>query len=230
MLTELEMQNREAARESFIGAAWEGREPHQLLPLASAAGLSSSEADELIQRIRHGKECIEHVNRLPRLRKEAAALSSHFKKVQSRAAAEIARLKGEVEAAALKADASAKAVWAAEASSRKLLAICDEGLLAHADAPGEILRLVERRDAEEEFRQADSTRVAAFDERNRRRAAVRTIEEQLANMPLTLSSRREERALLGRLKEAKHQLAEAEGRLKTAEAAAEAARKRIPQG
>jgi hypothetical protein len=228
MLTELEMQNRKAARKSFIDAAWEGKEPHQLLPLASDAGLTGGEADELIQRIRQGKEHIEQANRLPRLRKDAASTKDRFERVQSRAAAEIARLEGEVQTAALEADAAQKAVYAAEASSRRLLAICDEGLLAHADAPEEVLRLVERRDAEEESRKADQARAAAFEERNRRRAAVRNIEEQLANLPLTLTNRREERALRDQLKEARRQLAEAEARLKTAEAAADAARKRIP--
>jgi len=228
MLTELEMQNRKAARDSFIAAAWEGRDPSQLLPLASDAGLTGGEADELIQRVRQGKEQIKQANRLPRLRKEAASAKDRFEKVQSRAAAEIARLEGEVEAAALEADAAQKAVYAAEASSRQLLAMCDDGLLPHADAPEEVLRLIERRDAEEASRKADQTRAAAFDERNRRRAAVRNIEEQLVNLPVTLTSRRDESVLRGRLKEARRQLAQAEGRLKTAETAADAARKRIP--
>jgi len=97
-----------------------------------------------------------------------------------------------------------------------------------AEAPNEVRRLIERRDAEEKYRQVDRARVEAFDERNHRRTIVRNIEEKLANMPVTLTSRHDESSLQDWLKEAHRQLADAETALKKAEAASESARKAIP--
>jgi hypothetical protein len=56
---------------------------------------------------------------------------------------------------------------------------------------------------------------------------VRDLERQLAALPLSIISDREEKRLQARLKDANRQLAEMEDRLKTAQAAVDAARKAI---
>lgn len=231
MLTELaalETQNRKAAHRDFVAAVWEGALPSQLLPLARAAGLAGDEADALIERICQAKEQIDHVNRLGRLRKDAAAAQANLDKVQARANAEIAKLESQMRDAAYEAEAAQKATNEADGSSRQLLAMYDEGLLPATEAPRDVLNLVERRDAEAQVIKLDQARVAAFDERNRRRAIVHNIQERLANLPITRTSPTDESMLEDRLKEAKRQLADAESRLKKAEAVAEAARRAIP--
>jgi len=228
MLTELENQNREAARRDFIAAVRQGLEPAKLLPLASAAGLTARDADDLLSRLRQGKEQIEHANRLPGLRKEATAAKARFEKIQANAKAEISRLEAEVDAAAIEADTTQKAVYAAESSARQLLVLHDHGLLSPDEMPAEVRRLIERRTAEEKARQADVARANAEAERNRRRAAVSGLEDKLVRMPVILGSRREELEAKDVLKAAKRELAEAEGRLTKAQAAAEAAHKAIP--
>jgi Rad3-related DNA helicase len=229
MLTELETQNRKAAREEFVTAAWEGAEPSQLLPLASAAGLTGDEADNLLARIRQAKEQFAHVNRLPRLRKDAAGASSRFEKVQAQANAEISRLEGEVQDAADVAEIAKKEVYAAEESSRQMLVMYDQGLLPATEVPNEVLHLIERRDAEEKSHVAHRAMRDAMEDRNRRRNIVRNAEEALANMPIlpVLEQQHHQNVLQDRLKEARRQLAEAECVLKKAEAKADAARRDI---
>lgn len=63
MLTELQTQNRTEARKTLIEAAWRGEGPGKLLPLAEAAGLSSLEADQLVERVRQGRDQIEHTGK-----------------------------------------------------------------------------------------------------------------------------------------------------------------------
>ena len=228
MLTELEMQKRTSARNAFLVAVWQGEEPARLLPLANEAGWTSQEADRLVQRVRQAKEDIVHTNRLPALRKDAAGKLARFEKVQSRAAAEIERLEDEVETAAAEAGASQKAVYAAEASARQLLILHDEGLLPEDQTPNEVRRLIERRAAEERSREADRARMAAREERNRYRQEVQTLERRLTDEPLAVMGSQSERALKARLKDAKHELDEAEERLAQAETSAETARNAIP--
>jgi hypothetical protein len=229
MLSELEKQNRAAARSELVLAVWHGQEAERLLSLAGRAGLTGDEADRLIARISQAKERLTQVNKLPRLRKDAARANSRFEKVQARATADIARLEAEAQRAADEADVAQKAVHAAENSARQLLATYDEGLLAYAGAPEEVLRLIGRRDAEERFRQSDMARAAAHEERTRCRTVVRNIQDRLANVPITLSSRDVESRLRDRLKVAKRQLVDAESNLRKAEAEAAAARRAIPQ-
>jgi len=228
MLAELEMHNRQVARQDLLAAVWEGAESSRLLPLAEAAGLSGREADEMIGRVEQAKEWLAEVDRLPGLRRDAAGASGRLDKVRARAAAKIARLEDQVRSAAFEAETAIKAVHAAEDLSRRLLTMYDEGLLAHADTPQEVLRLIARRNAEETFQRFEKVRVAAFDERNRCRTVVCNIQKQLAELPVTISSQRDEAMLRERLKDAKDRLAENESSLKNAQAAAEAARKAIP--
>lgn len=229
MLTELETRNREGARLDLVKAIWQGAEPVKLLELASAAGMAGGEADALIARIGQAKEQLAHIEQLPRLRKDADAADGRFEKVQKHASEETARLDAEVDEASYAASNARRAVYAAEASARQLLALHDEGLLLGA-MPKEVARLIDRRDAEERFRQADRARVEAFDARNYWRTAVANAQERLATMPILPPVERDyhQDALKERLKEARRQLAEAESRLKKAEAAAEATRKAIP--
>jgi hypothetical protein len=224
MLSQLETQNRSEARSEFVTAVWEGAEPSRLLSLAIAASLGGEEADNLIARVRQGQEYAQHASRLPRLRKEAATASSHFERLQTRANAESARLEDQVRGAGYEAEDAKKAVNAAVDSARQLLAMYDEGLVPATEVPGEVLRLIERREAEEDLRQASVAGNAAFNERNHIRAIVRSIEERLATMPLSPTSALDESVLQGRLKEAKRLLADAESRLKKAEAVVDAAR------
>jgi len=228
VLTELETQKRTSAQNAFLAAVWQGEEPGKLLPLADEAGWTSQEADRLVQRVRQAKEDIAHANRLPALRKGAAGKQARFEKVQSRAAAEIERLEDETEAAAAEADASQKAVYAAEASARQLLVLHDEGLLPDDQAPNEVRRLIERRAAEERSHEADRARTTAREERNRCRQEVQTLERRLADEPLAVMGSQSERALQARLKDAKRELSNAEERLTQAETAAETARNAIP--
>jgi hypothetical protein len=228
MLAELETQNRKAAREEFVAAIWAGQKSSRLLSLASAAGLTGDEADNLIARINQAKEQLVHVNQLPHLRKDAASANSRFTKVQARANAEIDRLERETNEAAYETEIAEKALHAGEDSSRQLLAMYDEGLLPAAEVPSEVLRLIHRHEAEEKFRQMDSARVTASDERNRSRAIVRNIEDRLAHLPITLTSRQDESTLQNRLKDAKRQLADAEASLKKAQTKADVARRAIP--
>jgi hypothetical protein len=228
MLAELEVQNRKEAHRDFVAAMWEGAEPSRLLSLARAAGMSGDGADALIARVAQAKEQVTLAKRLPRLRKDAAGATGRLQKIQARANAEIARLESEVRDAAFEVEAAQRAVNEADSASRQLLLMHDEGLLPGTEAPEEILYLVDRRDAEERFRQADSARIAADNERDRVRKAVRGIEERLATMPISNTSEYEESHLKDRLKEARRQLAEAESNLKKAEAAADSARKAIP--
>jgi hypothetical protein len=116
---------------------------------------------------------------------------------------------------------------AAADSARQLLALHDEGVLPAAEVPDEVHDQIVRRDAEEHFHQVDTARVDASNERNRWRSTVRAIEERLATMPVTLTSRDDEAALRERLKNAQRQLDEAEKALKKAEAVSEAARKAV---
>jgi hypothetical protein len=227
MLSELETQNRTEDRQSFVLAAWHGVEPAGLLSLAEGAGLTGEEADELVNRIGRAKEQVDQVNRLGRLRREADAAESHLDKVQARATAETERLQNQVEEASFAASVARKAVYAAEESSRQLLAMHDEGLLPLTVGPKEVFCLIQRRAAEENSHQCDVARVAAFEERNRCRAIAGNIQERLANLPITLTSPNDESILQDRLKEAKRQLADAESRLKKAEAVAAAARRAI---
>ncbi len=231
MLAELEAlqtQTRMAAREKFIAAAWRQRPAEELLALAADAGLSGAEGDDLLEKVSRGREQVAHVEQLPRLRKDAAGANSRFEKVQARANAEIAKLESEIQEAAYEAEVAQKAAYAVEESSRQLLRMHDEGLLPANEAPDEVLQMIERRNAEESFRQVDMARMNAFEERNRWRGIVRNIEERLAHVPITLTSQRDESLLQDRLKEARRQLADAETTLKKAEAASEAARKAIP--
>lgn len=229
MLTELQTQNRTEARKALTEAAWRGEGPDRLLPLAEAAGMTSHEADQLVERVRQGREQIEHTGKLPALRKEAAAKKARFEKVRAHATAEIERLEGEMEAAGIEADAALKAQYAAENSARQLLVLHDEGLLPADSVPEEVHRLIAQREAEERSRRADRARVAALEERNRWQSEVRDIEARLASAPATVWGPRGEPALKARLKEARHELGEAEDRLTKAEAAADAARRAVPQ-
>lgn len=227
MLTELEMQNRKAAREDFIAAVWDSEESVTLLPLASAAGLTGNEADALIERIREARESLVHVNNLPHLRKEAADANSRYEKVYARASAEIGRLEKQIHEAAWESESALKAMSDADAQAQRLLALYDEGLLPAGETPKEVFRLMTRRQLEEQFRQADMARVAAENERNRRLAVVQSIESRLANMPITRTTELDEKVLRDRLKEARRQLSDAESRMEKAEAAAVNARKAI---
>jgi hypothetical protein len=228
MLTELEMQNRKAARDGFIQGVWQGMEPAKLLSLANAAGLTAKEADEFIVKISQGKEHVEHVSRLSALRKEAASTKAKLDKIDTHATAEISRLQSEVEDAAIANNAAQKALNAAEDSARRLLMLHDQGLLPLEDAPKEVRYLAERRAAEEKSWQADSARAVATADRDRRLAVVHDLEVKLANLPITLGGRRDEFVLRNLLKDARRHAAEAEDRLKQAQADADAARKAIP--
>jgi hypothetical protein len=210
-------------------AVWAGREPAELLPLASPAGLTNSQADALIARIGQAKEHLAHANQLPRLRKDAAAAKKTFDKLQARSAAEIARLEAKVEEAAFVADTAHKAVYAAEDSASRLLLLHDDGLLL-AELPREVSHLVERRTAEANANAAHQAVIAAKEERDSLRATVGNLEYRLAHTPIMapLDQQHNENFLRDRLEKARAELAKSESKLKKAEAAHAAACKAIP--
>ena len=229
MLTELETDQRKAALDSFVAAVWKGREASDLLPLASEAGLNSSEADALVARIDQAREHLAQANRLPRLRKDAAEAQAKYDKVEARYTVETARLEAELDAASFATDAARRAVYGADASAHRLLALHDEGVLL-PEMPREVAHLMERRTAEEKANAAHRTMLDAVEERKRCQAAVQDAERRLAYSPIvtSLEWQRQENLLRDRLKDAKAELAKTESKLKKAEAADVAARKAIP--
>ena len=227
-LAEMEVKCRKESFEQFIVAVWEGAEPPQLLTLARAAGLSGEEADAIVARVAQAKEQVAGAQRLPRLRKDSAALNAQHDKLKGRASAEISRLEAEMRDAALEADAAQRVVYEAEEAARQLLALYDRGEMPGVECPEEIFILVERRDAEEHTHQMVAARVAAENHRNSIRDAIRNMEFRLHNLPVSVTSDHEAAVLEKRLTDARRQLAEAESALRTAVAAEEAARREIP--
>lgn len=231
MLNELESlqtQNLQSARYKFIAAAWRKRQAKELLELAHEAGLSGPEADELLAKIRKSDDQITRVERLPRLRKDAADAKAKLDRVSARADAEIEKMQNEVQQAGFQSEEAFKAVCAAEADAQELLALHDERMLL-TDIPDEVARLIERRDAEEKARVSHQAMREATDERDRCRHIVRAAEEALAHSPIVnaLDHERHKDMLKDRVKNAQRQLDQAEKALEKAVAASEAARKAI---
>ena len=187
MLTEIESTNRKAARVRFINRLWAGKGPDELFPAAVEAGMTMGAADELIARVAQAKQQIELVNRLPRLRKEAGSAQDRQATAQLKLEAETSRLESIAMEASYHASDCRREVIAAEDSAQKLLALYDEGLMPKFAAPDEVTFLAARRLAEAAVYQAHQVRIAAEQERDLCRAAVRRLEDVKQKMPKFLS-------------------------------------------
>lgn len=225
MLAELETQSRKEAYHGFVAAVWEGEEPSRLLARARAAGLSGQEADAFVARVGQAREQLAQANRLPRLRKEAAKLGDRHGGIKARADAEISRLEEEVRCAAWEADAAQQAVNEAEDCSRQMLRMYDAGELPATEAPEEVFRLIEQRDAEAHYHVVCQARVGAEDRRNRIRTLVQNLEHRLKTLPISITRAHDEVVLENQLKEGRQMLAEAETILRMAEMAEDTARR-----
>jgi len=162
---------------------------------------------------------------LPALRKDAKAKTARFEKVNAHLIAETKRLEDEAGIAWGEMDRALKAQYAAKASADKLLLLYDEGLLPTDRVPEEVRRLIARREAEGRWRQACSVINDARSERDHWKAKVRDIERRMAEA----WEPRDTAALKAPLKEVQRKLADAEDRLKKAEAAEDAAKRAIPE-
>lgn len=229
MLLEEEAKYRKEARSRFMDAVWQGKPTEMLISLAAEASLTLAVADELLEKVDQARKQIEQVNRLPRLRKDATAAQDRMEKASSILTAETAKLEANVEDASFAASNARQALYAAQDSARQLLMLHDEGLLPESRLPKEVTRLIERRQAEDVANKAGGVRIAASREVERYKVPVWQIENRLAKLPLSSSSQFEESRLQRALKVAKEELHRAEDRLKSAETAAAAAVKAIPQ-
>jgi hypothetical protein len=136
-------------------------------------------------------------------------------------------LEAQVEEASFAADTARKAVWAAEDSARRLLALHDAGLLL-TELPREVTHLMERRTAEAKALTAQKAMVGVTEERNSLRLTVQNLEYRLARVPVSVDQQRQECFLRDRLEKARAELAKAESKLKKAEAAQVDGRKAVP--
>lgn len=229
MLIEEEAKRRAEAKARFIAGLWNERSAEKLLSMAAEAGLTLAVADELIQKVERAQQHVKHSNELPRLRKAGAETQERLDKAQSRLEAETARLEAVVEEASFAASCARNAVNSADAAVRELLMIHDEGLLPKSDVPEELQFMLNRRDAEDTACRAHQVRVAAEQERNLCRAAVRQLEDTREKRPMSITSRRDDHRLDSALEAARKELDQAEARLKAADAAVDAAVRAIPR-
>lgn len=229
MLIEEETQYLREAKARFIAGLWAGEGSEKLLSLMAEAKLTVAVADELLEKVDQARGQIEQVNRLPRLRKEANVAQDRLNKAQSRLEAEMARLEGQVQDASIAASTARQAVYAADESARQLLALHDQGLVPASRLPHELSHLMERRQAEEVAQKAGEVRSVALREVDRCKLVVGRLEARRANLPLSITGQRDESRLERALKAARAELAHVEDRLKSAQAAADAAVKAIPK-
>ena len=92
-------------------------------------------------------------------------------------------------------------------------------------AAAEVLALMERREHERKASEAEATKCAAFNQRNRIRDDVERLERDLRNLPISRDQQEQEARLKDELERAKAALATAETRLTDAERAHAKARK-----
>ncbi len=228
MLAEIEKHERKEGLQKFMVAVWKGENAVKLLDLANAAGMTSAFADDLVERIDQAKGYVPMAQRLPQLRREAAAAQEKMKKTESFATAEISRLEEQMEDAVIAASFARKAVCDADEAAKKLLELYDLGVLV-PDLPKEVNRLMARRTAESTLHTAENMLNMARDERNRCQRTVDDIQNSLRNMPIQppLDHQQTEKRLKVWLKDAQATLAKAESKFKKAQNEAAAARRAV---
>ena len=225
-LAEVEERDRKAAREEFVKAVWANRSASDLLKLANAVGMKASDGDKLIVMIRKGQADVVLADQWQRLKKEEAELKTVYEKVRERNEAEISRFREEIRRASFKHDQAIEATCAAFHAVDDLVQLYDKGLMPTPHK--EVTRWLERRAAEEKSNAAHEVLSQAENWRNRLRAIIRDIEEQIERLPLSVTLKRDQANLNEKLEMARRDLVEAEAKVKEAQAAAERAKKAIP--
>lgn len=207
------------ARTSFIESAWAGEAADRLAELAAEAGMEPGDADEILARITEARADMKAAEGIATLRRAGAKAKAHADATRSQAEAQIAKLESAADAASFEAENSQRELNAAESAARRVLAVYDEGLLPASRVPKEVLALMERREHECKASEAEATKCAAFNQRNRIRDDVERLERDLRNLPISRDQQEQEARLNGEIERAKAALAAAETRLTDTERA-----------
>jgi hypothetical protein len=224
-LAKIAQNKKQQARAAFIDAAWAEEAPDHLAALASDAGMEPAAADAMIARIAEARADMQSAGDVVRLRRSATKTKAHADATRSQAEAQIAKLESAADAASFDAENAQRELNAAESAARRVLAVYDEGLLPASRVPKEVLALMERREHERKASEAEATKCAAFNQRNRIRDEVERLERDLRNLPISRDQQEQEARLKDELERAKAALAAAETRLTDAERAHAKARK-----
>lgn len=224
-LAKIAQNKKQQARAAFIDAAWAEEAPDRLAALASDAGMEPAAADAMIARITEARADMQSAGDVVRLRRSATKTKAHADATRSQAEAQIAKLESAADAASFDAENAQRELNAAESAARRVLAVYDEGLLPASRVPKEVLALMERREHERKASEAEATKCAAFNERNRLRDEVERLERDLRNLPISRDRKEQEARLNGEIDRAKAALSTAETRLTDAERAYAKARK-----
>lgn len=224
-LAKIAQNKKQHARAAFIDAAWAEEAPDRLAALASDAGMEPAAADAMIARIAEARADMQSAGDVVRLRRAATKTKAHADATRSQAEAQIAKLESAADAASFDAENAQRELNAAESAARRVLAVYDEGLLPASRVPKEVLALMERREHERKASEAEATKCAAFNQRNRLRDEVERLERDLRTLPISRDRKEQEARLNGEIDRAKAALAAAETRLTDAERAHAKARK-----
>jgi len=189
----------------------------EMLTLANEAGLEIDKADALIAKIREGKEKVALADQVLRLRKEWADATAYAEKICERNNKEITRLEKENQLAGYKHDDAFRAMCEAHQAANDLLLLHDDGLLPTPHK--EVNRLLDGRAAEQKKRALENAWRDAEEERNRCRLIVYRIEQDLENLPMSISYRQDQGYLGDELAKAKANLADAEAKVEKAKKA-----------
>lgn len=218
-LAKIAQNKKQHARAAFIDAAWAEEAPARLAALASDAGMEPAAADAMIARIAEARADMQSAGDVVRLRRSATKSKAHADATRSQAEAQIAKLESAADAASFDAENAQRELNAAESAARRVLAVYDEGLLPASRVPKEVLALMERREHERKASEAEATKCAAFNQRNRLRAEVERLERELQYLPISRDRKEQEARLNAEIERAKAALAAAESRLSDAERA-----------
>lgn len=224
-LAKIAQNKKQHARAAFIDAAWAEEAPDRMAALASDAGMEPAAADAMIARIAEARADMQSAGDVVRLRRSATKSKAHADATRSQAEAQIAKLESAADAASFDAENAQRELNAAESAARRVLAVYDEGLLPASRVPKEVLALMERREHERKASEAEATKCAAFNQRNRLRDEVERLERDLRTLPISRDRKEQEARLNGEIDRAKAALAAAETRLTDAERAHAKARK-----
>lgn len=226
-LAQIAQNKKQQARAAFIDAAWAGQTPDRLAELASDAGMEPAAADAIITRIAETRADMQSAGDIVRLRRSATKTKAHADATRSQAEAQIAKLESAADAASFDAENAQRELNSAESAARRVLAVYDEGLLPASRMPKEVLALMARREHERNASEAEATKCAAFNQRNRIRDEVERLERDLRTLPISRDRKEQEARLNGEIDRAKSALAAAETRLTDAERSHDKARKAL---
>jgi hypothetical protein len=226
-LAQIAQNKKQQARAAFIDAAWAEEAPDRLAALASDAGMEPAAADAMIARIAEARADMQSAGDVVRLRRSATKTKAHADATRSQAEAQIAKLESAADAASFDAENAQRELNSAESAARRVLAVYDEGLLPASRVPKEVLALMERREHERKASEAEATKCAAFNQRNRIREDVQRLERELQYLPISRDRKEQEARLNGEIERAKAALTAAEACLSDAERAHTKARQSL---